>query len=84
MDHLGFVSPVGAENAIHALTSDSLQVRLDREIGPWPSRSSISPSSGPCRSSVYRGVTTPIWSSGSSCSTRWLSSSTLGHVGSHP
>jgi hypothetical protein len=51
-----------------------LQNGCDGENGPWPSRSSISPSSGPCRSSAYNGPTAPTWPSKSSCSaTRWPS-----------
>jgi hypothetical protein len=45
--------PVGAKNLIQdGELGLSLERMRPRENGPWPSRSSISPSSGPFRSSA--------------------------------
>ena len=43
----------------------------DRENGLWPSHSSISPSSGPSRSSGSNGPTNLIWPKSSYSCTRW-------------
>jgi hypothetical protein len=47
----------------------------DRQNGLWPSCSSISHSSAPCRSSGGKDLTAPIWPLKSSCSSTRLPSS---------
>jgi hypothetical protein len=67
--------PEGTKMSSGTLNWAFLQGGCDRDNGPWPSRSYISLSSGPSRSSSCSGPTTSIWPSKSSCSgTRWRSS----------